>query len=358
MPNIDPYWRKLASAGQNFLQNQGNMEAAAVIKHSIIEIELNSHIDWNGGIDYWDLVFRLKTQDYTFLEDDDKKNSVEEAILSALEQFHACTRNQIANVLILPAVEDYIDWQAVRPVTKESAIQLISKEREALTNVATETIPYKDDEVEEEYGERHRKILDIAKRAGFEYPITANTLAEWWEEVKYMAHPAERQQYISELFSPLINTLRDSAESDDNINFQQAAARSDIVLKAVEDAEVFIREGKYDSAVDRIHTAFHGYLRQLLIEHDIACGTGEGLPVLYSKLHGQYSRVIQPSEIGERVKSILRSGSGMINTINELRNNNTIVHPNGHLIQKREAKLVIRLVNAIMDYIEDIENDL
>ena len=55
---------------------------------------------------------------------------------------------------------------------------------------------------------------------------------------------------------------------------------------------------------------------------------------------------------------ILRSAGGMVTAVNELRNNNTIAHPNGYLIQKREAQLVIRLVNAIIDYIKDIEDSI
>lgn len=48
----------------------------------------------------------------------------------------------------------------------------------------------------------------------------------------------------------------------------------------------------------------------------------------------------------------------MVNAVNELRNNNTIAHPNGPFIQKREAQLVLRLVNAMIDYIEDIEQSI
>lgn len=59
--------------------------------------------------------------------------------------------------------------------------------------------------------------------------------------------------------------------------------------------------------------------------------------------------------MGERVKKILRSANGMVVAINEIRNNNSIAHPNEDLIQEREAKLVIRLVNVVVDYIEDIE---
>ena len=47
----------------------------------------------------------------------------------------------------------------------------------------------------------------------------------------------------------------------------------------------------------------------------------------------------------------------MVTKINELRNNNTVAHANTQLIQKREAELVIRMLNAIWDYIEDIEKE-
>ena len=82
------------------------------------------------------------------------------------------------------------------------------------------------------------------------------------------------------------------------------------------------------------------------------------MPSLYSKLHIFYEEYIQPPEVGNRIKSILRSAGGMVNAVNELRNNNTVVHPNSQLIQKREAQLAIRLVNAVIDYVEDIETSL
>ena len=84
----------------------------------------------------------------------------------------------------------------------------------------------------------------------------------------------------------------------------------------------------------------------------------EGLSALYNKLHQYYAKNITPPELAGRVQAIIRSGAGMINAVNEIRNNNTIAHPNVQLIQEREAKLVIRLVNAIVDYIEDVEETI
>lgn len=95
-----------------------------------------------------------------------------------------------------------------------------------------------------------------------------------------------------------------------------------------------------------------------MTNHSIAFGKDDGLPALYNKLHEYYGNSIQPQEVAARIKATVRSAIGVVNSINELRNNNTVAHPNGELIQKREAQLVIRLVNAIVDYIEDIEKTM
>jgi len=356
MTDIDPYWKRLVSTGLRFLQEQGNADATAVIKNATLGVDFNNHDNWDGGIDYWDLVFHLKYRDYNIIAD--KKDRIEGEIQTVLDQFHTDGRNRLANVMIQPMIEQYIDWNAILPATKESTISLIQEEQKMLSDVATGKLSFKEDGVEDVYQERHAQILFIAAKAGFDYPVTANTLVDWWGEVRILSSYAERREYISQKFSPLLKTLRESEDNGTDVNFQQIATRSGTVQKAVEDAEVFIREGRYDSAVDRVHTAFHGYLRQLLTEHGVTYEADDGLPALFAKLHGYYGGSIQPADVADRLKTILRSAGGMINAVNELRNNNTIAHPNGQLIQKREAQLVIRLVNAVVDYIEEVENNL
>ena len=356
MSDMDPYWKKLVSTGLRFLQEQGNADAVAVIKNASLDVDFNNHDNWDGGINYWDLVFHLKYRDYTALGD--RKDVIEGDILSSLEHFHTNGRDRLANVIIQPMIEQYIDWNAILPVTKESTIALIQEEQKMLSDVATDIISFKEDGVEEKYQDRHEKILTIADKAGFDYPVTANTLVEWWGEVKKFGSYAERREFISGLFSPLLKTLRKSEDYSTDVSFQLIATRSGTIQKAVEDAHVFIREGRFDSAVDRVHTALHGYLRQLLTGHGIDYGADDGLPALFAKLHGFYGDSIQPADVANRVKNILRSAGGMITAVNELRNNNTIAHPNGQLIQKKEAQLVIRLLNAVVDYIEDVENGI
>ena len=95
-----------------------------------------------------------------------------------------------------------------------------------------------------------------------------------------------------------------------------------------------------------------------MIWYSFVSTVDDSLPGLYARLHAYYASIIQPSDVGERIKMILRSAGGMVTAVNELRNNNTVAHPNGNLIPKREAQLVIRLVNAIIDYVEDIERSI
>lgn len=354
MPDLS-YWRALVSNVLREFQQDRNAEVVQLIRNSNLRVDYNAHDNWNGGIDYWDIVFELKFNDYRKVEK--RKTELEGVLLEALEKYHNDDFNPIANVLIQASIEQYIDWQAVLPETKNSTISLIEEEHRLLEAIATGT-SYKDDGMEEKFKSLHDKICSIAKTAGFDYPITCSSLAEWWIQIRDVGGYAERRAHINQLFMPVFKLLNESDEIATIVDFSRIASKSDTVRKAVEDAEVFIRQGLYDSAVDRVHTTFHGYLEQLVVEHGIDVGENESLTALFSKLHTLYSDNIQPHDVGERIRSILRSAGGMITAINELRNNNTIAHPNGQLIHAREAQLVIRLINAVVDYIESIEQEL
>ena len=46
-------------------------------------------------------------------------------------------------------------------------------------------------------------------------------------------------------------------------------ANTDCIQRAIDDANLFMKNGKYDSVFDRIHTAFQGFLKSKLDEFDI-----------------------------------------------------------------------------------------
>lgn len=55
-----------------------------------------------------------------------------------------------------------------------------------------------------------------------------------------------------------------------------------------------------------------------------------------------------------QVKKSLRSASGVIAAINDMRNRHSLSHPNDDLLKKREAEFAIKLIKDMSDYINDI----
>ncbi|HDI8168686.1 TPA: abortive infection family protein [Staphylococcus aureus] len=139
-------------------------------------------------------------------------------------------------------------------------------------------------------------------------------------------------------------------ENYEVINFSQLKI-SDVVSQAIEDAESFMSNGEYQRAFDRVHTAFHGYLIEILKKYEITVPRDENLSKLYSRIQQLIEKEIQPTELADIVKTTIRSSNGMINSLNEARNRHSLAHPNTNIIGKREAKLIIGISSTVTDYI-------
>jgi len=142
-------------------------------------------------------------------------------------------------------------------------------------------------------------------------------------------------------------------EHYDVIDFSEISL-TEVITKAIADAELLMSHGKFDSAFDRVHTAFHGYLRKILDNKRIAYEESETLNQLYNKLHTNISSNISSTPIAELVRSCLRSSSGAIASINDMRNRHSLSHPNETLLQNREAEFAIKLVKCLSEYINNV----
>lgn len=126
--------------------------------------------------------------------------------------------------------------------------------------------------------------------------------------------------------------------------------RTNTQKKAIDDANLFMSEGKYDSAYDRIHTFFMGYIRSILDEKDISYNEKDTCNKLYNLLYSSIND--GNSEVEQKKKTIFKSMTGTINSINDFRNKNSLAHDNGNILSKADAKLTINLIDIITDYIE------
>ena len=128
--------------------------------------------------------------------------------------------------------------------------------------------------------------------------------------------------------------------------------KTETIEKAIDDAELLMSQGKYDSAIDRIHTAFHGYLKNTLDKLEIEYLEKDTLSKLYHKLHSH--NFFESEDISELVKTAMKSATGIISSINDFRNRHSLAHPNKALIGKREAELMINLIESLSKYINEI----
>lgn len=163
---------------------------------------------------------------------------------------------------------------------------------------------------------------------------------------------------MKQLYLPIFEQLEDDVVSCNQIQIASIEINGEcslVVNKAMDDARIALNSGHYSSAIDRIHTAFDGFLREILRKHNITYNDSDTLSKRYSELHKYYEGNIEPVEVGRLVKTILRSASGIVDSLNNIRNNYSLAHPNASIIEERKAKLAIQLVYSIIDYIREVE---
>lgn len=126
-----------------------------------------------------------------------------------------------------------------------------------------------------------------------------------------------------------------------------------VVRDALADAEVLVRERSPTSAVDRVHTALHGYLRDECrragIAHDESASSGALLKALRRE-HPQLS------DLGPRsndIAKVLNSAAAIIDALGPLRNKTSMAHPNEDLLEPEEATLVINVARSLIGYLAD-----
>lgn len=127
---------------------------------------------------------------------------------------------------------------------------------------------------------------------------------------------------------------------------------SDVVARALDDAEALLQKGGATSAVDRVHTALHGHLRYLCERAGIEFGRDDTMVALLKKL-----RTAHPSlqDLGPRagdIETVLKASGSILDALNPVRNNASVAHPNEELLGREEAQLVINIGRSLLAYLD------
>lgn len=125
-----------------------------------------------------------------------------------------------------------------------------------------------------------------------------------------------------------------------------------VVIRALGDAESLIRINGATSAVDRIHTALHGHL--LAVCEGAGIQIEEGATSTRAlKILRQHHPALQASgPRADDITRVLNSLANVLDTLNPIRNNASVAHPNTQLLDDPEALLAINAGRTIFAYID------
>lgn len=133
----------------------------------------------------------------------------------------------------------------------------------------------------------------------------------------------------------------------------------EFVKEVLLQADTLIANHSYSSAVDRVHTALHGYIKELCDEQNISF---EEQNVKIQDMWGKL-KIEHPSfniDIKEHQRPINQTVNAIgrfLENMNDIRNRHGFSHPNDDIIEEHEANFIINLSRALLYYIDSKTNE-
>jgi hypothetical protein len=127
---------------------------------------------------------------------------------------------------------------------------------------------------------------------------------------------------------------------------------SDSVRRALADAEQLIQARGAASGVDRIHTAFHGYLRAVATKSRIGYPEDASVTDLFKVLRAHHPALVGREPRGAEIDRVLKSMAAIVDALNPVRNRASGAHPNELVLQEAEAMLIVNSVKTLLHYLD------
>lgn len=162
------------------------------------------------------------------------------------------------------------------------------------------------------------------------------------------AHQVNHQLIpLSNLIQELIKT-KGGSEKIEMVKLPELEITGSTINQAIKDAKILIETQGASSAVDRVHTVLHGYLKKICDNSNIPYSKDVTLNQLLIELKKKH---IAFQNKNDNTESILKSMANIFDKLNPLRNSASLAHPNEELLNQDEAMLIINTVNTILSYL-------
>ncbi|HEX4033217.1 MAG TPA: abortive infection family protein [Solirubrobacteraceae bacterium] len=127
---------------------------------------------------------------------------------------------------------------------------------------------------------------------------------------------------------------------------------SDVVLRAITDAENLIQTSGPTSAVDRVHTVLHGYLIAACNVAHVSHNQGDTMVALLRKLEAEHPALADLGPRAQDVKKALNACASILDAMLPVRNRGSMAHPNPDLLGEPGARRVINVARTILHYLD------
>lgn len=167
----------------------------------------------------------------------------------------------------------------------------------------------------------------------------------------------ENQQSIKKkCYEDIQNSIK-KLEGEPYVEEPKLTITSEVVQKAIQDAEILIQENGATSGIDRIHTALHGYLKEICRNEGITLSLeNPTINNLFKAIRNSPKFQID-SNRHQDVEKIINSMANIFDALNPIRNNASVAHPNRYLLAEPEAILVINSARTLLNYLNSKFND-
>lgn len=125
-----------------------------------------------------------------------------------------------------------------------------------------------------------------------------------------------------------------------------------VVERAIADTEALLKTGGPTSAVDRVHTALHGYLKTVCADAQISLGKDLDIPELFSQIRQHHPMFKDLGAHQEPVLKVLRALGKVVDALNPARDRGSMAHPNEALLDPPEATLFINAARTLLHYLD------
>lgn len=194
---------------------------------------------------------------------------------------------------------------------------------------------------------RERFLHILEKATGEDQAKIVRGVLAFLPPSQFAPEDREEKNELAAEFKALASRLENSS----TVATPTLSTTSEVVERAIADAEELIKRTGATSGVDRIHTALHGYLKAVCSREGMAVTGDSGLTHLFKLLRQQHPRLQLAGPRQQDVDSIFKAIANVMDSLNPIRNQASVAHPNPALLGEEEAMFVINATRTVLHYL-------